>query len=93
MAYDAMYARGFDDSNDDLAGLTDIFNKVAGVATAIAGGAATAGQVYSGGANLYVQPYVPPRATPEPTNYTTPLLLGAAGLLGVVLFMMRRGRR
>ena len=97
MAYDQLYARGFSDTNDNLAGL---FDSIVHVAQGVTQGAQAAQQIASGAYTpypgstpvLYQSPYQPPAAAPASTNYTTPILLGAAGLLAVVLVMMRKGR-
>lgn len=94
-----MYQR----NQENLSGLFDTITKIA---SGVAQGSQAVTQIASGTYTpypgsppvLYANPaYQAPAATPAPTaaggSIPTGLLLGAAGLLGVVLVMMRSGRR
>ena len=97
-----MYQRGFDGIG--TAGLSGIFDTIQQIAGGVSAGAGVAQQIASGNYTpypgsapvLYAGPsYQPPQPAPTAAGGSIPtgILLAGAGVLAVVLVMMRRGRR
>ncbi len=93
-----MYQRGMDGINTE--GLGGFFDTIQKVARGVIEGSDAAKQIAAGtytpypGSTpvLYAGPSAP---SPQPASSGVPttLLLGSVAVLGVVLFMLRRGRR